>query len=293
MKSLRANGWGVKRLMKDLGIAKDFFHKNKLEKKPFALRSSVSCVSKGFIERIMFTLLFVSISNVSAVQTRVRSGQASTYIDLFLENDERMHKDPMHVSGATPECIIERWDVLSQASEEYLSSFKQNKKVYREVVSIALTGQIRGSVSISSFVTSAAGKTMPFAVTVPIDDGVSASNVYQEAPVSSSVFTQVIEKSLSPDVRKTILSVGCIIVLLLLLILNILSMSDWGILFGGGILAPFVLTNWVLLCVGISWCVCASVWFFRRGGWVHCVIGVLCASAILPMLVSGFLESMK
>jgi len=252
---------------------------------------------------------------------------SKVYLDVFLDFGEVVDKDSLRISVDSPTVVIEDWHVEQEFVEEYLIPLKLHKKLYKDsfVLQVVLNSipSKDCSLYLSCFVVEDDERVVSCVkkVLLRVYDGASLySAVLQEEdarPVirrSTLGCCQVVSVHKVVSCRNAIpfwlLNAKYFFFLLIALIfigfiiVDILSFFDVMWLLIPGVwwyIARCVISYFFVVLVLAIWMFLLSVWYFKNAVGcseavpdciriVRTILGLLCASSVLLLLIQAYLE---
>lgn len=230
--------------------------------------------------------------------------------------DEIVYKDSIRISFRHPTVSIKKWNILSEPQEEYISSLKLHKKVYKErfFIKIKFDGDVQGgNLYYACFVVHEEGTIVPFLQHIMLPKTKESDNKREKNAALSieQKKTPLLKRGVSylqtrqhNDHPLWLLNTKLLLLLFLLLLfigfilVDILALKDIFILLGLGSWvygANRLLSYPIMLSGSAILSLFASMWYLyhqnrgRQGlKWIRLVLGLLCAAAVLPLLIEAY-----
>lgn len=215
---------------------------------------------------------------------------------ICLEPDEMIYKDSIRVSIASPLVQNIRWEIGTEAVEEYVAPLKTHKKVYADSCEMRVRYDCpegspigKTGLTIACFVISEDETVLPFMKRIELQGREpEAEPVVQQVPTAIPL---VPAKPTSNRLFILLLFLGLAIAFVTV---NLLSIADVGLLFFLG--AWFFLMRERLLFISAGLLFIAALWYMNgyeksRSGLrlIRLVLAILCAASVLPVIVQAYL----
>lgn len=244
---------------------------------------------------VMFCLLMRSVFafDVSLVeQKKIGRERQEIILACSLNEDELLYKDALNITINSPRYNIERWEIEGKVEEEYIPVFRLYKPILKDdfLVRVFIEGHFD---SVDSLVLDISGlliiediRSEYFLKTIVLQNG--SQQLAQDERVMSGVLRSC--DFLPPAFGgKLFQFLIALILLLLVTMLQTLRVTDlimW-IGFGAWVYFAFILKLNFRFEITALLLIIISLWYLKASNNIRMLIGIICASVVLPLLIEG------